>query len=71
MLTQHLHTCATVPQKQHRAGKHERTGGQEHAIAGAVSIPASQQCVTISTEYAHTILAVVSDKQLTARYKLN
>ncbi len=53
------------------AGKREWTGGQEHAIAEAVSIPASQQCVTISTESTQTVLALVSDKQLTARSKLN
>ncbi len=66
-------TCATVPQEQLGlgAGKRECTGGQEHAIAGAVSIPALQQCATISTEYARMVLAVDSNKQPTAWYKLS
>ncbi len=46
-------------------------GAHKHAIAEAVSIPASQLCVTISTEYVHAMLAVVSDTQLAARCKLN
>jgi hypothetical protein len=65
--------CATVPQEQLGAGKRKGTGGQEHAIAGAVSILASQQCasVTISIEYAHTVLAAVSGKQVPSLCNLN